>query len=207
MKRWNIRRSSLAVVLVLAAGLVPAQEAQNQEAQNEVSLDSRDRIFYPGDTETWKPLAGKLLANTLLDQKEIWTSPFHMRGEDIKWWVGIAGVTAALVATDHRSSNVFENSPGQVSWGNNLSRIGASYTLLPVVAGFYGYGLIRDDPKPREVGVLGAEALLDSLIVVEVLKPIAGRNRPDSAITPGTFLRAAIRFLRDMRLNLGHWLQ
>lgn len=194
MKRWNIRRSSLAVVLVLAAGLVPAQEAQNQEAQNEVSLDSRDRIFYPGDTETWKPLAGKLLANTLLDQKEIWTSPFHMRGEDIKWWVGIAGVTAALVATDHRSSNVFENSPGQVSWGNNLSRIGASYTLLPVVAGFYGYGLIRDDPKPREVGVLGAEALLDSLIVVEVLKPIAGRNRPDSANNAGHFFKGGDSF-------------
>jgi hypothetical protein len=157
-------------------------------------MDSRDRIFYPGDTERVKPLAGKLLANTLLDQKEIWTSPFHMRRQDAKWWVGVAGVTAALIATDHRTINTFENSQGQVSWGNNISRIGASYTLLPVVAGFYGYGVLKDDPKPREVGVLGGEALLDSLIVVEVLKTAAGRNRPDTPTNPGHFFKGGDSF-------------
>jgi len=197
MKGWNIRRSSLPACLLLAAVLVPAQVPQDPVEETtapDVSLDSRDRIFYPGDTERWKPLAGKLFANTLLDQKEIWTSPIHMRRQDIKWWVGVAGVTAALIATDHRTSNVFENSQGQVSWGNNISRIGASYTLLPVVAGFYGYGVIRDDPKPREVGVLGAEALLDSLIVVEVLKPIAGRNRPDAVDNAGHFFKGGDSF-------------
>jgi hypothetical protein len=96
-------------------------------------------------------------------------------------------VTAVLIATDNRTSTVFENSKGQISWGSGLSHIGASYTLLPLVAGFYGYGVLRDDPKPREVGVLGAEALLDSLIVVQILKPIAGRNRPDSPREAGHF--------------------
>ena len=190
--RWNIRRDSLLVLLLLAAGLAPAQETQDAPAT--ASMDSRDRIFYPGDTERWKPLAGKLLGNTLLDQKEIWTSPFHMRRKDVKWWVGIAGATAALIATDHRSINTFENSQGQVSWGNNVSRIGASYTLLPVVAGFYTYGALKDDPKPREVGVLGGEALLDSLIVVEALKTIAGRNRPDNPSNPGHFFKAGDSF-------------
>lgn len=196
--RWNIRRRSLAVVLLLAAGWARAQEAQDapQEtaAPDTASMDSRDRIFYAGDTERWKPLAGKLLGNTLLDQKEIWTSPFHMRRQDVKWWVGIAGVTAVLIATDHRTIGTFENSQGQVSWGNNISRIGASYTLLPVVAGFYGYGVWKDDPKPREVGVLGGEALLDSLIVVEVLKTVAGRNRPDNPSNPGHFFKAGASF-------------
>ena len=156
--------------------------------------DTRDRIFYPGDTERWKPLATKLFANTLLDQKEIWTSPFHMWARDVKWWAGAAGVTAALIATDRRTSTVFENSRGQITWGNNLSQIGTSYTLLPLVAGFYGYGVLRNDPKPREVGVLGAEALLDSLIVVEVLKPIARRNRPDSVSEAGHFFEGGDSF-------------
>ena len=200
-KSRNIRRNRLPAWLLLGAVLAPAQvpqdavEAASPNAVSDAgSLDSRDRIFYPGDTERWKPLAGKLFANTLLDQKEIWTSPFHAGSQNIKWWVGIAGVTAALIATDHRTSNVFENSQGQVSWGNNLSRIGASYTLLPLVAGFYGYGVLKDDPKPREVGVLGAEALLDSLIVVEVLKPIAGRNRPDSVDNAGHFFKGGDSF-------------
>ncbi len=196
--RWNIRRRSLAAGLLLAAGWAPAQEAQDipQEAAaaDAAPMDSRDRIFYPGDTERWKPLAGKLLGNTLLDQKEIWTSPFHMRRQDVKWWVGIAGVTAVLIATDHRTINTFENSQGQVSWGNNISRIGASYTLLPVVAGFYGYGVLKDDAKPREVAVLGGEALLDSLIVVEALKTVAGRNRPDNPSNPGHFFKAGDSF-------------
>ncbi len=196
--RWNIRRRSLAAALLLAAGWAPAQEVQDAQQEtatpDTVSMDSRDRIFYPGDTEQWKPLAGKLLGNMLLDQKEIWTSPFHMRRQDIKWWVGIAGVTAVLIATDHRTTNVFENSQGQVSFGNNISRIGASYTLLPVVAGFYTYGVLKDDPKPREVGVLGGEALLDSLIVVEVLKTVAGRNRPDNPVNPGHFFKAGDSF-------------
>ncbi len=196
--RWNIKRRSLAAVLLLAAAWAPAQEAvdppQETTTPDAAPMDSRDRIFYPGDTERWKPLAGKLLGNTLLDQKEIWTSPFHMRRQDVKWWVGIAGVTAVLIATDHRTINTFENSQGQVSWGNNISRIGASYTLLPVVAGFYTYGVLKDDPKPREVGVLGGEALLDSLIVVEVLKTVAGRNRPDNPSNPGHFFKAGDSF-------------
>lgn len=142
--------------------------------------DDRDRVFYPGDTERLRPLGRKLLANIMMDQKEIWTSPFRMHSKDAKWWIGFGALTATLIATDRHTANIFENSPGQISWGKHVSRIGASYTLIPLVSGFYGYGVLRDDSKPREVGVLGAEALLDSLIVVQVLKPIGGRIRPDS---------------------------
>jgi len=107
----------------------------------------------------------------LLDQKEIWTSPFHMHAADAKCWIGFGAVTAALIATDHQTSTIFENSKGQITWGNNISKIGASYTLLPLVAGFYGFGVLENDPKARETAVLGGEALLDSLIFVSVHHP------------------------------------
>jgi membrane-associated phospholipid phosphatase len=132
--------------------------------------------------------------NILLDQKEIWTSPFHMHASDAPWWIGFGGATAALIATDHRTSTLLENSKGQIAWGNNLSKIGTSYTLLPLVAGFYSFGVVGDNPKAREVGVLGAEALLDSFIVVSVLKPIAGRNRPNSPSEPGQFFDGGASF-------------
>ena len=156
--------------------------------------DYRDRIFYPGDTERVRPLMTKLGANVLLDQKEIWTSPFRMRKQDVVWWAGFGAATAALIATDHSTSDVFRNSQGQITWGNRLSRPGASYTLLPVMAGFYGYGVIFNDAKPREVGVLGGEALLDSLIVAAVLKPIAGRNRPAPPDERGHFFEGGDSF-------------
>ena len=143
--------------------------------------DPRDRIYYPGDTERPKPLATKLVANILLDQKEIWLSPFHMRKQDSKWWIGFGAVTAALIATDRKSSTILQNSPGQISWANNLSQLGAAYTIAPVAAGFYGIGVLAHNAQARETGILGTEALLDSLIVVSVLKPIGGRIRPDSS--------------------------
>jgi hypothetical protein len=37
--------------------------------------------------------------------------------------------------------------------------------LIPIVAGSYVYGAWRDKTKAREIGVLGTESLLDSLIV------------------------------------------
>jgi len=156
--------------------------------------DARDRVYYPGDTERAKPLARKLVGNVLLDQKDIWTSPFHMHKTDAKWWLGIGAVTAALIATDRHTSTLLENSKGQVAWGNNLSTIGAAYTLIPVVAGFYTFGVLDENPKARETAVLGGEALLDSLIVVSVLKPIAGRNRPNTKDDQGSFFDGGASF-------------
>jgi membrane-associated phospholipid phosphatase len=148
--------------------------------------DDRDRIFYPGDTERLNPLARKLAGNFLLDQKAIWTSPFHMNRGNAGWWIGFGALTATLVATDNHTSKILENSQGQVRWANNVSRLGAGYTTIPFAAGFYAWGVAFNDDKARETGVLGAEAMLDTLVVAQVLKPIAGRNRPNSK-DPGEF--------------------
>ncbi len=156
--------------------------------------DPRDRVYYPGDTERFKPLVRKLVGNILLDQKEIWTSPFRMDRQKAKWWLGFTAATGVLIATDHRTINTFENSPGQVRWGTRISHVGASYTLLPLIFGFYGYGVVRDDPKARETGILGGEALLDSLIVVQVLKAVTGRNRPDDPTDQGKFFKGGTSF-------------
>ena len=160
-----------------APGPIPADNPTNSITNPE---DVRDRIFYPGDTEHIKPLTRKLAGNILLDQKEIWTSPFRMNRNTSKWWIVFGAATAALVATDNHTTNLLENAPAQVRWGNNVSKIGAAYTVIPITAGFYAAGVLIDDPKARETGVLGTEALLDSLIVQQILKPAAGRNRPNA---------------------------
>src|SRR5262249_4050359 len=142
-------------------------------------LDPRDRIFYPGDTERPKPLLRKLFLNIALDQKEIFTSPLHInRGNALEWLIPL-GITGGLIAADTHIADAFENSRGQVQWGGRISRIGAAYTLVPIVAGSYVYGAWRDSPKAREIGVLGTESLLDGLIVAGVLKEVFRRDRPD----------------------------
>ncbi len=110
-----------------------------------------------------------------------------MHKSDAKWWILFAAATAALIATDRDTSTIFENSPGQVRWAQHISNIGSSYTLAAIDAGFYAYGILRNDSKAREVAVLGGEALIDSLIVVEVLKLATGRKRPDAQHEPSQF--------------------
>ncbi|MGH9503217.1 MAG: phosphatase PAP2 family protein [Terriglobales bacterium] len=170
------------------AGLPPQTEAPDKESapQPPAALDRRDKIFYPGDTERLKPLGRKLVLNILLDQKEIFTSPFHINQENAKWWLLSGVTTAGLIAADRRIADSFENSKGQIRWGGRISNIGASYTLIPLVAGFYGYGVLRDSAKAREIGVLGTESLLDGLIVAGILKEATRRNRPDET-HPGDF--------------------
>ena len=158
----------------------------DQGGQTPLVRDRRDQIFYPDDTERPKPLFRKLFLNIALDQKDIFTSPFHINRHNALQWVVPMAITGALIASDTHIANTFENSRGQVRWGGRISQIGASYTLIPIVAGAYVYGAWRDNPKGREIGVLGTETLLDSLIVVGVMKEVFRRNRPDEK-NPGDF--------------------
>lgn len=182
---------SLSAAAVPATDDLTAQLERNQIEIAQVSdqpspagqqthaLDRRDRIFYPGDTERPKPLFRKLFLNIALDQKDIFTSPFHISRDNALEWIIPAAAVGALIPVDTHLANAFENSRGQVRWGGRISDIGASYTLIPIVAGSYIYGAWRDNPKGREIGVLGTETLLDSLIVVGVMKEVFRRNRPD----------------------------
>ena len=122
----------------------------------------------------------------MFDQEDIFTSPFRINRHNALEWLVPAAAIGALIPADTHIANAFENSRGQVRWGGRISNIGASYTLIPIVAGSYAYGAWRDNPKGREIGVLGTESLLDSLIVVGVLKEAFRRNRPDEK-NPGDF--------------------
>src|SRR5215467_1428888 len=179
----------------LFAGINTAEtDAGRDDSQSQppVGLDRRDRIFYPGDTERPKPLLRKLFLNILYDQQDIFTSPFHVNRHNALEWLVPMAATGALIASDTHIANAFENSRGQVRWGGRISNIGASYTLIPIVAGSYVYGAWRDSPKAREIGVLGTESLLDSLIVVAPMKR-----------TPGTFGVAEHRFPPATRSKSG----
>jgi membrane-associated phospholipid phosphatase len=170
-----------------AGSATPQTQTDTAEATPPPSvLDRRDRIYYPGDTERPKPLLKKLFLNIALDQKDIFTSPFHINRENALEWLLPTAAVGALIPADIHLANAFENSRGQVRWGGRISNIGAAYTLVPIVAGSYVYGAWRDNPKGREIGVLGTESLLDSLIVAGVLKEVFRRNRPDEK-DPGDF--------------------
>jgi membrane-associated phospholipid phosphatase len=140
--------------------------------------DRRDKILYAEDTEHIKPLAVKLTRNILIDQKEIWTSPFHMNRHNAAWWLLFGGATAALIASDHKIESDLATHGTLVTTSTRISQVGAPYTVIPVIGGLYIVGALTDNPKARETSMLGTEAALDSLIIVEGLKLVTRRSRP-----------------------------
>ena len=187
------RRAAWLAALLFPIG-VGAATTDPEPAQVKTPEDSRDLVYYPGDTERVVPLTRKLAHNVWLDQKAIWTSPFRIRSDDAVWWAGFGAVTAAAILTDRRTTHALDNSAGQIRWADNVSRIGAAYTIFPEVAGFYLWGIFAGNQKARETGVLSGEALIDGLIVVEVLKAVAGRNRPNAGMKPGNFFAGGASF-------------
>jgi membrane-associated phospholipid phosphatase len=149
--------------------------------------DNRDKILFASETERPAALGKKLARNIWIDQKEIWTSPFHMHESDAKWWLIFGGATAALIATDRNIVRSLPNTDNEVRISNYISHAGALYTTISIGAGFYAIGALVKNPKARETGILGLEAMLDSGIVVLVLKEIAQRERPTQNFGNGRF--------------------
>ena len=132
----------------------------------------------PEVTERPAYSASGLVKEIVLDQKRIWSSPLRMTRESAKWWLIFGSMTGVLMATDRRSLRQLPNTGDQLAFSRGVSRVGAIYTLVPITGGMYLGGALAKQPKLRDTGLLGAEALADGLIVSEALKVATGRQRP-----------------------------
>jgi len=180
-------RELIAPSILILAILVPLRAQQAPTVP-----DTRDQNLY--NVDTGKPFLKKFAVNVLLDQKDIWTSPFHINGENAKWWI-FAGVgTAALLAADHPVSQALPFSGTSVKAGNNISRIGQWYTVFPAAGALYGLGLVTDNQKLKETGILSLEALADADITVNVIKYVARRQRPGDGDHGGHFEKGGSSF-------------
>jgi hypothetical protein len=127
------------------------------------------------------------------DQKQIWSSPRRFRLSDAEWLVPIAGVTTGMILTDHSFSKSLSSSPNALRAYRDL-RTGSVASLVAVSGGLYFWSLRSHDPHQRETGLLAGEAVLDSLIVTQGIKYLAGRERPNQGSGQGAFLQGGSSF-------------
>jgi hypothetical protein len=135
-------------------------------------------------------LEKKFFANILDDQRAIWTSPFHLHQRDSKWLAPLGLSTVALIATDRRTSGEL------VDHGDNLNRLrisrhvsqlGSMYATAGLAGALYLTGRATHNNHLRETGLLSAEALIDSGILVTALKAVSQRQRPPADHSSGEF--------------------
>jgi membrane-associated phospholipid phosphatase len=153
----------------------------------------------PSPTPTPQPsatpsLEKQFFKNVLRDQKAIWTSPFHLRGRDARWLAPLGIGTAALIATDRSTGDEIAESHKQLNASRFVSYAGSGYGVGGVALTFYLFGRAKHNARARETGLLGAEALVDSALVVTALKEITQRSRPLAGKNRGDFFDGGSSF-------------
>jgi len=144
-----------------------------------ISTKAQTALPTPTPTPSSSPsLEKNFFRNILRDQKAIWTSPAHARGHDAPWLVMLGVTTGGFLATDRATGDDMAKHTGQLNTSRIISYAGSIYGVSAEAASFYLIGRATHNQRARETGILSAEAIVDSGIVVTVLKEIAQRARP-----------------------------
>ena len=138
-------------------------------------------------------LEHRFLKNILLDQRAIWTSPFHLHGDDAKWLIPLGVTTAGLIATDRRTAGALDDNNVRLNVSRDISYLGSVYGTGAVAGIFYLVGRKTQNERARETGILGGEALIDGYAVGAVVKTATGRLRPREE-EPGDFFEGGRSF-------------
>jgi membrane-associated phospholipid phosphatase len=143
-------------------------------AQNDVNINDSNKI------ETSKPIwIGK---SFIQDQKNIWTSAFKIKTKDLVYLIPITIVSTSCIIYDEEIQRNIIQLRNNNPFIKNLSPVLTNGGEIPVVGGisavFYLTGLILKDNKAMQTGAIAGYALVNSAVVVSILKMLAGRQRP-----------------------------
>ncbi len=166
----------------LAQQTAPASSPTSQP----VSADPAASIPHPNES--------KFLTHLAEDQKDIWTSPFHLQPADAKWLVPMSGIATGLFVSDPQSSYAMH-------WDNLHAYNVASDAGVAAAAGMTGVayfgGRVTHNERARETGVLATEAMINALGVDYATEAITGRLRPFPANYQNIFFHQGTSFPSD----------
>ena len=173
------RKRSLLCLFGTIVMLVTLATGLSVSAQTPTPTPSLEREFFK---------------NILDDQKAIWTAPFQVHRRDTKWMIPAGVGFMALVTTDRITGDDIAGFDAQLKTSRIVSHGGSVYGLGAVAGTFYLLGRSKDDERARETGLLGAEALVNSMIVESALKVITQRARPMTGVERSEFFDGGTSF-------------
>ena len=181
---------SLIVHLLLLVGTVGVSAGTETDAPesspSKCTPVLQDKAQPPGARNRQAITLSALPRNILKDQKFLWVQPFRWKGVGLRGRAAMVGITAGLVAIDRPVGQEISDGPpgGGYTFGKRVERWGGGPTNYGVATAFYFIGRWRGNERARITGLLGLQAVTDSLIVVEILKTGSRRPRPT---LPGGF--------------------
>ena len=128
----------------------------------------------------------------LRDQAAIWTSPARLREHDFAYLLPLALATTVAITADHEVMSSSKLNDASLNSHANTASNGllGGFVAAPVI--IYGLGGIHHDAHATETGILAGEAMVDSLVVDEVLKAATMRERPTLDGAKGKFFQRSV---------------
>jgi len=162
------------LALLFCTPCAPAQSSDLPDApQPEVSLRATPR-------------------NLLHDQAAIWTSPLRLRDDNIAVPALVVLATTVAITADHQDmSHIIAHEASLKNKADTASQ-GLEGGFIAAPAVIYALGWMRKDDHAQETGILGGEAIMDSLAVSETIKIISRRERPTVNGAKGKFFQSGV---------------
>ena len=174
---WLLAAALVTGYSIFGYAQEPAEDSA--PAQSSPLAASREPSRGPVDVKS-------LPKNLFLDQKNLFTAPFHMKGKQSEWVLPAILVGGALLASDKTLERHVPTNPSTVSRGVTASNAGVA-VLAASGGGLFLLGHLHSDDQQRETGLLAGEAAISAFLDTEALKYITGRERPFVGTSPGRF--------------------
>jgi membrane-associated phospholipid phosphatase len=180
--------AALLILCLLTGPVLLGQAAPSPQAQNAA----------PGVPGEEKKLP-RYVSGIFKDDAEMWSAPFHLDWKGFMVFSSVLVGTGVLVANDESIYKNFKLFQSRNHW---VEKVSPKVTMLGDwgvdcgIAGlFFLSGIILKDRKARDTGLMAWETLLHTGFLAQVVKHVAGRQRPrvESGIDywygPGAFFK------------------
>jgi membrane-associated phospholipid phosphatase len=177
MKSKNGARALTAVLLILALCWGPLAARTGPVTEMPTAGENPGWNEEPGRT----PALKRAIKDFVADTGDIWSAPFRLKNRDVAPLIVLAATTTFLIAADEsirRSVKSYADVHGWVhDVGSTVTHVGGIGAWAAAGA-FYGAGIIFRDDRAKGTGSLASAAMLQSFLVVSVIKGLSGRQRP-----------------------------
>jgi membrane-associated phospholipid phosphatase len=162
---------------VLPFALSSARQFQDAESPEGPAQQNKTQSASSSD----RKLAA-LIKRGAIDQKQIYSAPFHRR--NLKWDALFLVATGGLIAADKHVTGAIPHDNLSVS--QHISDAGL-YSTVGATGILLVSGILKENERARESGILGFEAFANTLAVSAVTQLVAGRERPLEGVGHGRF--------------------
>jgi membrane-associated phospholipid phosphatase len=148
--------------------------------------ESRPAQYPPVESPISTDYAKLLWADTV----EVATGPTHWDRDE---WRNFALITGGLVLTTAALDKPIRDlaqrnrSASSDRFFRDIEKFGTKQYGLPLLAGFYGYGVLENDNEAKAVALDGLSASVISSLATSAIKGVVGRRRPNTGRGPQSF--------------------